>query len=213
MAENAPSIFPALRIWIQNLCSVASGVFSYLQPRRGESLERLDKLHGSPLCRRQNRKSGFCPREMASKSHRVWSVLSNPIPVPSHVPVRGFAAPQNRLGNSTNDLPGKSQRAAITRSFADAPLLRRAHVWFLSGRPSFSLSLSLSLPLSLHFYRALILPPVLPTSFHSFIPVLWPWQSVSFSLLARLPVASWACLSLHHTSASSFTFKSVLVGC
>lgn len=182
MGENAPHIFPVLSIWMQNLCSIASHVFSYLQPRWQESLELLDKLHSSPLCRRQNRKSGFCPREMASKAHLVLSVLSNPIPTPSHVPVRGFAAPQNRLGNSTNDLPGKSQRVAITRSFADAPLLRGAHVWFLSGCPSFSFSL----PLSLHFYHSLILLSVSPTSFHSFIPVLWPWQSVSFSLLARL---------------------------
>lgn len=62
------------------------------------------------------------------KKHLVSSVLSNPILTPSHVPMWGCAAPQNRLGNSTNDLPGKSQRAAITCSFADVPLLHRAHV-------------------------------------------------------------------------------------
>lgn len=161
--------------------SVASCLVIY-SPDDKKALNCSTNYTATPLCHRQNRKSGFCPHEMASKRQVVLSVLSNPVPTPSHVPVWGFAAPQNRLGNSTNDLPGKSQRAAITRSFADAPLLHGAHVWFLSGRPSFSLSL----PLSLHFYHSLILLSVSPTSFHSFIPVLWPWQSVSFSLQARL---------------------------
>lgn len=131
-----------------------------------------------PLCHRQNRKSGFCPLEMASKKHLVSSVLSNPILTPSHVPMWGCAAPQNRLGNSTNDLPGKSQRAAITCSFVDVPLLHRAYVWFLSGRPSFSFSLALTLTslLSLAHFAVYI------TYFLSFSLVslsLCPWHSLS----------------------------------
>lgn len=38
-----------------------------------------------------------------------------------------------------HDVLGKSQRAAITCSFANAPQLHWAHVWFLSGCPSFPL--------------------------------------------------------------------------
>lgn len=106
------------------------------------------------------------------KKHLVSSVLSNPILTPSHVPMWGCAAPQNRLGNSTNDLPGKSQRAAITCSFADVPLLHRAHVWFLSGRPSFSFppALTLTSLLSLVHFAVYI------TFFLSFSLSLCPWH-------------------------------------
>lgn len=206
--RKCPTYFSVLSIWIQNLCSSASHVFSYLQPRQQESLELFNKLHSSPLCHRQNRKSGFCPREMASKTHLVLSVLSNPIPTPSHVPMWGFAAPQNRLGNSTNDLPGKSQRAAITRSFADAPLLHGAHVWFLSGRPSFSLLFASALTslLSLAHFAVCV------TYFLSFLYSL-PLSLTLFQPPVLPLFLSWACLFLHHTSASPFTSKYALVGC
>lgn len=208
--RKCPTYFSVFSIWIQNLCSSASHVFSYLQPRQQESLELFNKLHSSPLCHRQNRKSDFCPREMASKTLLVLSVLSNPIPTPSYVPMWGFAAPQNRLGNSTNDLPGKSQRAAITRSFADAPLLHGAHVWSLSGRPSFSLlpAPALTSLLSLAHFAVCV------TYFLSFLYSL----PLSLTLLLFQPPGlsvflSWACLFLHHTFSSTFTFKCVLVGC
>lgn len=206
--RKCPTYFSVFSIWIQNLCSSASHVFSYLQPRQQESLELFNKLHSSPLCHRQNRKSGFCPREMASKTHLVLSVLSNPIPTPSHVPMWGFAAPQNRLGNSTNDLPGKSQRAAITRSFADAPLLHGAHVWFLSGRPSFSLLFASALTslLSLAHFAVCV------TYFLSFLYSL-PLSLTLFQPSGPPLFLSWACLFLHHTSASPFTSKYALVGC
>lgn len=50
----------------------------------------------------------------------------------------GLCRSSEQIGKQ-HDLPGKSQRAAITCSFANAPQLRWAHVWFLSGCPSFPL--------------------------------------------------------------------------
>lgn len=128
--------------------------------------------------------------------------------MPSHVPMWGCAVPQNRLGNSTNDVPGKSQRAAITCSFVDIPLLHRARVWFLSGRPSFSFSLAhtlTSLPSLAHF-------AVCITYFLScFLSIsLLACLSVSFRSSRASPA------SLPHTSSSSssrFTSKFVIVGC
>lgn len=144
------------------------------------------------------------------KKHLVSSVLSNPILTPSHVPMWGCAAPQNRLGNSTNDLPGKSQRAAITCSFADVPLLHGAHVWFLSGRPSFfspSCSHSRFTSITRSFCRLHHLLSFFPS------PSLRPWHSVSVSLPARLSASlfpffpSRACLPLSPHTSSSFFFS------
>lgn len=106
------------------------------------------------------------------KKHLVSSVLSNPILTPSHVPMWCRVAPQHRLGNSTNDPPGNSQRAAVTCSFAAVPLLHRARVWFLTGRPSFCFLCSLtSITCSFHSLYHL-LPWFLSLS-------VCPWHSVS----------------------------------
>lgn len=129
---------------IQNLCNFTSLVFSYLQPWQQKALN-CSTNYTAPFVSQAKQEIRLLSARDGIKKHLVSSVLSNPILTPSHVPMWGCAAPQNRLGNSTNDLPGKSQRAAITCSFADVPLLHSAHVWFLSGRPSFSFSLALTL--------------------------------------------------------------------
>lgn len=216
--ENVPHISPVFGMWIQNLCNFTSRVFSYLQPWQWKALN-CSTNYTAPFVSQAKQEIRLLSAQDGIKKHLVSSVLSNPILTPSHVPMWGCAAPQNRLGNSTNDLPGKSQRAAITCSFADVPLLHRAHVWFLSGRPSFSFppALTLTSLLSLaHFavYIAYFLSFLLPFSFS-----LCPWHSVSVSLLACLSASLFLFLSglppfLPHTSSSfSFTFKYVLVGC
>lgn len=131
-------------MWIQSLCNFTSHLFSYLQPWQQKALN-CSANYIAPFVSQAKQEIRLLSAPDGIKKHLVSSVLSNPILTPSHVPMWGCAAPQNRLGNSTNDLPGKSQRAAITCSFADVPLLHRAHVWFLSGRPSFSFSPALTL--------------------------------------------------------------------
>lgn len=131
-------------MWIQNLCNFTSHVFSYLHPWQQKALN-CSTNYTAPFVSQAKQEIRLLSARDGIKNHLVSSVLSNPILTPSHVPMWGCAAPQNRLGNSTNDLPGKSQRAAITCSFADVPLLHRAHVWFLSGRPSFSFPPALAL--------------------------------------------------------------------
>lgn len=196
-----------------------SHLFSYLQPWQ-QKASNGSANYTAPFVSQAKQEIRLLSAPDGIKKHLVSSVLSNPILTPSHVPMWGCAAPQNRLGNSTNDLPGKSQRAAITCSFADAPLLHGARVWFLSGRPSFSLSLFL-LSLSLHLYHLLILLSVSPACFLSF-----PF-CVSVTLVLHQPVGLsvsdfffflFSLLGLpfllHNTSSAFFfTLKNVLVGC
>lgn len=185
-------------------------MFSYLQPWQQKALN-CSANYTAPFVSQAKQEIRLLSARDGIKKHLVSSVLSNPILTPSHVPMWGCAAPQNRLGNSTNDLPGKSQRAAITCLFADVPLLHRAHVWFLSGCPSFSFSPALTLTslLSLaHF--AVYITYFLPFSLS---------LTLSLSLLACLSTSLFLFLSgippfLPLTSSSfSFTLKYVLVGC
>ena len=189
--------FSVFGVWIQNLRNFTSRVFSYLQPWQQKALN-CSTNYTAPFVSQAKQEIRLLSARDGIKKHLVSSVLSNPILTPSHVPMWGCAAPQNRLGNSTNDLPGKSQRAAITCSFADVPLLHRAHVWFLSGRPSFfflSCSHSHFTSITCSFcclYHLL-------SFFLSFSLSLCPWHSVSVSLLARLsaslfPFSSRVCL-------------------
>lgn len=199
-------------MWIQNLCNFISRVFSYLQPWQQKALN-CSTNYTTLFVSQAKQEIRLLSARDGIKKHLVSSVLSNPVLTPSHVPMWGCAAAQNRLGNSTNDLPGKSQRAAITCSFADVPLLHGASVWFLSGRPSFSLppTLTLTSLLSLAHFAVCI------TYFLSFflsvpdtsLSACWPACLSLFSVFSR------AChlVFLHHTSISSFTFKYVLVGC
>lgn len=134
--ENVPHIFQFLARGSSTSVNFTSHVFSYLQPWQQKALN-CSTNYTAPFVSQAKQEIRLLSARDGIKKHLVSSVLSNPILTPSHVPMWGCAAPQNRLGNSTNDLLGKSQRAAITCSFADVPLLHRAHVWFLSGRPSF----------------------------------------------------------------------------
>lgn len=183
-------------------------MFSYLQPWQQKALN-CSANYTAPFVSQAKQEIRLLSARDGIKKHLVSSVLSNPILTPSHVPMWGCAAPQNRLGNSTNDLPGKSQRAAITCLFVDVPLLHRAHVWFLSGCPSFSFSPALTSLLSLAHFAVYI------TYFLRFSLSL----ALSLSLLACLSTSLFLFLSgippfLPHTSSSfSFTLKYVLVGC
>ncbi|CAB1446104.1 unnamed protein product [Pleuronectes platessa] len=99
---------------------------------KGEEEERLD----AELMHKETHKNARHLSQLDVNASPRPSVT-----IPSrrlHTSPRGArAAPQNRSGNSTNDLPGKSQRAAITCSFADAPLLHGAHACLpLSLSPS-----------------------------------------------------------------------------
>ena len=206
------------RVWIQNLCNFTSHVFSYLQPWQQKALN-CSTNYTAPFVSQAKQEIRLLSARDGIKKHLVSSVLSNPILTPSHVPMWGCAAPQNRLGNSTNDLPGKSQRAAITCSFADVPLLHRAHVWFLSGLP-----LLFFLPCSHSYFTSItcsfccLYHPLSSLSL-SLSLSLCPWHSVSVSPLACLSASLFLSLPglppfLPHTSASfSFTLKYVLVGC
>lgn len=142
--RKCATYFSVFGMWIQNLCNFTSHVFSYLQPWQQKALN-CSANYTALFVSQAKQEIRLLSARDGIKKHLVSSVLSNPILTPSHVPMWGCAAPQNRLGNSTNDLLGKSQRVAITCSFADVPLLHRAHVWFLSGRPSFSFSPALTL--------------------------------------------------------------------
>lgn len=98
----------------------------------------------------------------------------------------GLCRSSEQIGKQ-HDLLGKSQRAAITCSFANAPQLRWAHVWFLSGCPSFPLFCSSHSHVtfitcsSRCLYQWLFL-----LSFSLFFPC--PCQSVPVNLLACLYV-------------------------
>lgn len=129
----------------------------------------------------------------------------------------GLCSSSEQIGKR-HDLPGKSQRAAITCSFADVPQLHWAHVWFLSGRPSFSFSpaLTLSLLLSLaHFavYITYFLSSILSVRLLSL--TLGLCQPVGLSVCVSL-FFSWASLASSLTPPSpslSLKKKNVLVGC
>lgn len=164
-----------------------------------------------PLCRRQNRKSGFCPPEMASKTPCFICLKQSHLDAFTR-PHVGLCRSSEQIGKQ-HDLPGKSQRAAITRSFADAPQLHRAPVWFLSGCSPPTLFFSS------HFYHLLISLSI-SSAFCLFLPFFpCPWLSVSVNLLACLCLfffLSGALLPFSsHTSSplNSFTLKYVLVGC
>lgn len=130
-----------------------------------------------PLCRRQNRKSGFCPPEMASKTPCFICLKQSHLDAFTR-PHVGLCRSSEQIGKQ-HDLPGKSQRAAITRSFADAPQLHRAPVWFLSGRSPPNTFLFLSLLSLAHFTVYII----------SFLSVFFP-----LSLSLCQPVGLSVCL-------------------
>lgn len=184
--------------WHQNsdLSNFTSRVFSYLQPWQQKALNCSANYTASFVSQAKQEIRLLSARD-GIKKHLVSSVLSNPILTPSHIPKWGCAAPQNRLGNSTNDLVGKSQRAAITCSFANVPLLHWARVWFLSGRPSFFV-------LSLHFYPLLILPSVL-SSLLLFFP-LWVSTCCPVCLCYLLSLGS-ATIPTSHLHLLLFQFK------
>ena len=179
------------RVWIQNLCNFTSHVFSYLQPWQQKALN-CSTNYTAPFVSQAKQEIRLLSARDGIKKHLVSSVLSNPILTPSHVPMWGCAAPQNRLGNSTNDLPGKSQRAAITCSFADVPLLHRAHVWFLSGLP-----LLFFLPCSHSYFTSITC---------SFCCLYHPLSSLSLSLSFSLSLTLSLCQPVGLSVCVSFSF-------
>lgn len=166
-----------------------------------------------PLCHRQNRKSSFCPLEMASKTPCFICLKQSHLDAFTR-PQVGLCRSSEQIGKQ-HDLAGNSQRAAITCSFANAPQLHRAHVWFFSGCPSFfsfscfhSRFTSITCSFCCLYHRLSFFPPF----------------SLSLTLCLCQPVArlygfyslffSWASLpfSSHTSSFFSFTLKYVLVG-
>lgn len=206
--RKCATYFSVFGMWIQNLCNFTSRVFSYLQPWQQKALN-CSANYTAPFVSQAKQEIRLLSARDGIKKHLVSSVLSNPILTPSHVPMWGCAAPQNRLGNSTNDLPGKSQRAAITCSFADVPLLHRARVWFLSGRPSFSFSPALTLTslLSLAHFAVYITYFLFFLSFSLFL-TLSLCQPVGLSVwcLFLFPLGP-ASLSPSHLLLLLFHFK------
>lgn len=106
----------------------------------------------------KNRKSGFCPLEMASKKHLVSCVFSNPILMPPRVPHAGLRRCSRGVGKrqrSGGEVPAGSRNTLICRHSSAAPIPRliplRSPLVFRS--------------LSLHFYHLLILPSGAPTFF------------------------------------------------
>lgn len=173
-----------------------------------------------PLCHRQNRKSGFCPLEMASKTPCFICLKQSHLDAFTR-PQVGLCRSSEQIGKQ-HDVAGKSQRAAITCSFANAPQLHWAHVWFFSGCPSFFFFFLL-LSLSLYFYHLLILLSISSTFFLSFfLPfslslTLCLCQPVGlsvrlFSFFPPFSLGPFFLLPSHTSAFFSFTLKYVLVG-
>lgn len=190
--ENVPHIFQFLACGFRT-CVTSPLVCLVIYSPDNKKPWTVQQTTQQPFVSQAKQEIRLLSAQDGIKKHLFSSVLSNPILTPSHVPMWGCAAPQNRLGNSTNDLPGKSQRAAITCSFADVPLLHRAHVWFLSGRPSFSFppALTLTSLLSLAHFAVYI------TYFLSFFLFLFLSVPDTLSLSACWPV----CLRLFFFSS------------
>lgn len=92
--------FSVFGMWIQPLHNFTSHVFSYLQPWQQKALN-CSANYTAPFVSQAKQEIRLLSARDGIKKHLVSSVLSNPILTPSHIPMWGCAAPQNRLGNGT----------------------------------------------------------------------------------------------------------------